>query len=160
MRASHFSEDIQEFLFLLHKQAVKYVIVGGEAVIYYGYARLTGDVDFFYERTEENVERLFSALDDFWQGHIPGLRKKELLEVGIIIQFGLPPNRIDLLNKIDGVSFGEVWINRVEEELKVENKRTPIYFIGIDSLIKNKESAGRHKDLDDLRFLLKAKTDG
>lgn len=41
MKASHYSPDIQEFLFLLSKRRVRYVIVGGEAVIYYGCARLT-----------------------------------------------------------------------------------------------------------------------
>jgi len=50
----YFSEDISEFIYLLYKYKVKYVIVGGEAVIYYGHARLTGDIDFFYESTREN----------------------------------------------------------------------------------------------------------
>ena len=49
MRASHFSLDTQEFIKLLAYHKVKYVIVGGEAVIYYGHARLTGDVGFFSE---------------------------------------------------------------------------------------------------------------
>lgn len=47
MRATYFSEDTRAFLQLLYKHKVKYMIVGGEAVIYYGYPRLTGDVDFF-----------------------------------------------------------------------------------------------------------------
>jgi hypothetical protein len=38
MKVSHFSKDTQEFLRILAKKEVKYVIVGGEAVIYYGYA--------------------------------------------------------------------------------------------------------------------------
>jgi len=46
MKASHFSRDIQEFVKLLSEHQVKYVIVGGEAVIYYGHARLTGDNDW------------------------------------------------------------------------------------------------------------------
>jgi hypothetical protein len=44
MKNSHFSRDIQEFLFLLAKYKVQYLIVDGEAVIYYGFARLTGDI--------------------------------------------------------------------------------------------------------------------
>lgn len=161
MRASHFSEDIQEFFVLLCKHGVKYVIVGGEAVIYYGYARLTGDVDFFYERTEENVNRLFRALSDFWQGAVPGIdNRAELLEEGTIIQFGLPPNRIDLINKLDGVGFEDVWANKVTDEMEIDDRTIPVYFIGIDSLITNKKCAGRHKDLEDLQFLVKAKQEG
>jgi len=41
----HFSDDILEFLSILHENDVKYIIIGGEAVIYYGFARLTGDID-------------------------------------------------------------------------------------------------------------------
>jgi len=72
MRASHFSPDIQEFLRLLSTHGVRYVIVEGEAVIYYGYARLTGDVDFFYEATPENVARFYDVLNDFWGGRYRG----------------------------------------------------------------------------------------
>jgi hypothetical protein len=41
----YFSPDILEFLRLLSIYKVRYLIVGGEAVIYYGHARLTGDID-------------------------------------------------------------------------------------------------------------------
>lgn len=47
--AAHFSPDTQDFIRLLHRYSAHYIIVGGEAVIYYGSARLTGDVDFFYD---------------------------------------------------------------------------------------------------------------
>ena len=47
VEAAHFSPDIQDFIRLLYTYGVKYLIIGGEAVIYYGYARLTGDIDFF-----------------------------------------------------------------------------------------------------------------
>jgi hypothetical protein len=53
--ANAFSDDILEFIRLLEKYKVHYLIVGGEAVIFHGYPRLTGDVDFFYERTEANT---------------------------------------------------------------------------------------------------------
>jgi len=65
MSKTFFSSDIVEFLFLLNKHKVKYIIVGGEAVIYYGHARLTGDIDIFYDRGKENCIRLFEALSEF-----------------------------------------------------------------------------------------------
>ena len=58
VEAAHFSPDIQAFIKLLYKQGVHYLIVGGEAVIYYGYVRLTGDVDFFYDHVF-NKERVY-----------------------------------------------------------------------------------------------------
>jgi hypothetical protein len=72
MRASYFSKDVQEFLKLLASRQVKYLIVGGEAVIYHGYARLTGDVDFFFEPSKQNARKLYKALKEFWAGEIPG----------------------------------------------------------------------------------------
>ncbi|MCJ7812709.1 hypothetical protein MUP95_05230, partial [bacterium] len=76
-----FSPDIQEFIRLLSKYTVEYVIVGGEAVIYYGYGRLTGDIDFFYPANRNNVKKLYQTLDAFWEGDIPGLQNAdELLE--------------------------------------------------------------------------------
>ena len=103
-----FSEDILEFLRLLARNRVRYLIVGGEAVIYHGYPRVTGDVDFFYENTALNIHRLFNALSVFWNGRIPGIKSpEELREDGLILQFGRAPHRIDLMNRIDGVKFKE-----------------------------------------------------
>jgi len=44
------SSDTLDFLLCLNEHKVHYLIVGGEAVIHYGYPRLTGDIDFFYEK--------------------------------------------------------------------------------------------------------------
>ena len=66
MKELYFSKDILDFLYLLYKHQVKYLIVGREAVIFYGHARLTGDIDFYYDRSTENVNKLFKALNKFW----------------------------------------------------------------------------------------------
>ena len=152
--ADHFSSDTQEFIRLLHSHEVRYVITGGEAVIYYGHVRLTGDVDFFYDSQFENAQRLFRVLHEFWSGDIPGVAEaKELTEVGLILQFGRPPNRIDLLNRIEGVSFEESWSGRREVLLTFESDTVPMYYIGLEQLIANKESIGRPKDQDDVTYL-------
>jgi hypothetical protein len=153
---SYFSSDIGDFLRLLSKHGVHYLVVGGEAVIHYGYARLTGDINVFYDASTDNAGRLFEALREFWQGVVPGIADpQELTEPGAIFQFGVPPNRIDILNRIDGVSFEECWKNRVEAEVSSPEGEVPVHFIGLAELIRNKAAAGRDKDLDDLRFLRK-----
>jgi hypothetical protein len=48
IEAASFSADTVEFIRLLAKHSVRYIIVGGQSVIFHGYARFTGDVDFFY----------------------------------------------------------------------------------------------------------------
>jgi len=156
MKASHFSKDAQEFLKLLSMHRVRYVIVGGEAVIYYGHARLTGDLDFFYDRTRENCLRLYAALHDFWQGNIPGIAApQDLSAKNLIIQFGLPPNRLDLLSQITAISFAQAWKDKVFEKIQIGKKEYPVYYIGLKQLIKNKTAVKRHRDREDLEFLNK-----
>jgi len=152
----YFSEDITEFLYLLYKYSVKYIIVGGEAVLYYGHSRLTGDIDIFYQNTIENVEKLYSALSEFWGNDIPGIKdKSELMEPGIIFQFGVPPNRIDLMNQIENVTFEEAYVNKNEASIFYKNSAISIYYIGIKELIKNKSTMMRPKDQEDLKYLKK-----
>ncbi len=154
MQASHFSPDILDFIRLLSNHKVRYVIVGGEAVIYYGYPRLTGDVDFFYGKSDKNINSLFNALSKFWKGDIPGIKKKsELAKPGYIIQFGIPPNRIDLMNTIDGVHFEDAWNEKNSEHLSFGGEEVPIYFLSLKHLLINKKLSGRDKDRDDLSYL-------
>jgi hypothetical protein len=148
------SSDTLEFLLCLYKHKVKYLLVGGEAVIYYGYPRLTGDIDFFYERSTQNSNHLFGALKEFWEEDVPGINAAaDLEESGAIFQFGVPPNRIDLINQIDGVTFKQAWDGREKTALEYSARVIDIYIIGLDQLIRNKESIKRNKDLDDLKYL-------
>lgn len=152
--AEAFSPDIVEFITLLERHRVRYLVVGGEAVIFYGHIRLTGDIDFFYDSAPENIRRLHDALAAFWRGAVPGVKQFEsLAEERTVVQFGLPPNRIDLLNTIDGVTFGEAWERRTEVVMVGLDQRVVLHLIGLIDLIANKRASGRPKDLDDLRFL-------
>lgn len=65
MTGEHLSPDLRLILRLLHQHRVRYLLVGGEAVIHYGYARLTAAVDLFYDRALPNARRLYGALSEF-----------------------------------------------------------------------------------------------
>jgi hypothetical protein len=58
-------EDFQDFIRSLKKCEVKYVLVGGYAVIIHGYQRTTGDLDSFVEVSKEKYKRLQKTLFDF-----------------------------------------------------------------------------------------------
>ena len=89
-----FSPDVRELLSLLASHRVRYMIVGGEAAIYYGHIRLTGGTDIFFDARPANARRLFQTLQAFWNGTVPGVRSAdELTEDGLILQFGRPPQR-------------------------------------------------------------------
>jgi hypothetical protein len=154
MENGHFSPDVEEFLLALHRHQVRYLIVGGEAVIFYGYPRLTGDLDLYFDGSKENTQRLYEALEEFWGGSVPGVNdESELRVVGVVAQFGVPPNRVDLMNQIDGVSFPEAWKGRTVDFAVLGGERIPLAVIGVRELIRNKEAMARYRDLDDLKYL-------
>lgn len=112
-------------------------------------------MDFFYDAGAENTGRLFNALQEFWSGHTPGLAGPEgLRRAGTILQYGLPPNRIDLLNTIDAVPFETAWARRLTVRLGSDDQAVDLHSIGLDDLIENKRAANRDKDRADLKFLL------
>ena len=154
MTPSHFSRDVLDLFVHLQKHGVRLLIVGAEAVIYYGFARLTGDIDLFYEPSLKNCRALYAALREFWSGDVPGIGSaRDLARRGQIVQFGFPPNRIDLHNTISGVGFDEAWKDRITEQLLIRGKKVDVRYIGLAALIKNKKAVGRPKDLEDLKYL-------
>jgi len=154
MKPLAFSRDVLEFLRLLARHQVRYLEIGGTAVIYHGYVRLTGEVDFLYDCSSGNVSRLWTALREFWAGSVPGLEKaEELADPEIIVQFGRPPNRIDLIASLKTVDFEQAWSNRVHEQVDIDGEMVPVWLLGLGELKQSKREAGRPKDLEDLRHL-------
>ncbi|MBV6494677.1 MAG: hypothetical protein LDLANPLL_02714 [Turneriella sp.] len=149
-----FSKDIREFIELLAKYRVRYLLVGGNAVIFHGYARYTGDVDFFYAMDDANTKKLFTALQEYWGGNVPFVARETDLRVeGQIIQFGVPPFRIDLINRIDGVTFEEAYATAISETIPHGKEVLPIKIISLDMLKKNKIASARIKDIEDVQKL-------
>lgn len=149
-----FSPDVKEMLRLLAEENAQYLIVGGEAVIFHGYARFTGDVDIFYDGKKSNAEAVYRALHRFWDGDIPEVKDAgEFMIPGIVIQFGRPPHRIDFLNQIDGVVFSKAWESRIEAHLPCGRGALSVPYINLECLLENKRASGRSKDRDDIEFL-------
>lgn len=147
---AHFSQDIQELIRLLHQHGVRFLVIGGEAVIFHGYPRYTGDVDFYYHCEAENTGRLYLALMDFWGQEVPGIKSPdELLQEGLVLQFGRPPNRIDLLSSVSGVDFETAWSRRASAKMG----DCELSYFGLFDLVASKRAAGRPKDLQDLQYL-------
>jgi hypothetical protein len=154
MTGEHLAPDLQELIKLFHQHGVRYLLIGGEAVIHHGYARLTGDIDFAFDQERRNCVKLLTALGEFWGGSVPAVDGVEdLLVPGIVFQFGRPPNRVDLLGSLGPVPFSRAWRNRVNETLDTGDGKVPLYIIGLDDLLTVKRAAGRHKDLDDVEHL-------
>jgi predicted nucleotidyltransferase len=140
--------DFRDFLKLLNSHGVKYLIVGGYAVGYYGYPRATGNMDVWIAVDAENAAKTASALREF------GMPKDEVTETlflqeDAIIRIGIPPVRIEIITNASGVDFSDCYEHRV----LVKINEITVNFISLDDLKRNKKACGRHKDLDDLEHL-------
>ena len=140
--------DFSEFLKLLNAARADYLLIGGYAVGYHGYARTTDDFDVWVRTDVENAERIVSALRAFGFD-VPALRPELFLEDDQVIRMGVPPHRIEVMTTISGVTFDECWPGRVE----MEWDGVPVAVIGLECLRKNKLASGRLKDLADLEQL-------
>ena len=140
--------DLREFIESLNSHAVEYIVVGAHAVAFHGHPRYTGDLDFLVRPTRDNATRLLAALDAF-AFHDLGLSIEDLILPDLAVQLGRAPNRIDLLTSITGVSFDEAWDGRVPGALD----GLPVSFLGLATLLRNKEATGRDQDAADVRRL-------
>ncbi len=141
-------KDFKEFVQLLNKNNVRYLIVGGYAVALHGHPRYTKDLDIWVWVNESNAEKLIQSLKDFGFEAL-GLKSEDFLISGNVIQLGYPPSRIDLLTSVDGVDFDSCYESRIE----VEIEDITATFIDLENLKKNKKASGRHQDLADIENL-------
>ena len=137
-------------LVALHDAGVRFIVVGAHAMAVHGVPRSTGDLDVWIERTEANADRAWDALKEFGAPlEALGVSRQDLRHPGTVIQLGLPPRRIDLLNRITGVEFEDAWHHRVEHMLECR----AISYLGHADLVANKRATGRAQDLVDVSLL-------
>ncbi len=144
-----FNDDFLDFLSLLNKHDVAYMVVGGFAVNVHGYQRTTGDVDVWVERTAENYKRLSHAFFDFSLPVFDMTLKNFLSDEFDVFSFGRPPQAIDIITVLKGVSFSEAfaaceYYQQGEIMIRVISRRY---------LLQAKKASGRFKDLDDIDAL-------
>lgn len=144
-------KDFEDFIRLLNKHQVKYMVVGGYALALHGKPRHTGDLDIWINISEDNATRLLKVIKEFGLSSL-GLQKGDFLEAGYITQIGYPPLRIDILNNIDGVSFDEAAPHMQSVEIE---EGFVICYIGLSDFLKNKKASGRKQDLADIKEIKK-----
>lgn len=133
---------------MLNKHKVRYLLIGGYAVVYHGYLRTTADMDIWIAPDDSNAEKVINAIKEFGFD-VPDLEPKIISEQRKILRMGEPPLRIEVLSDIDGVEFESCFKNKVE--VTIDN--VPVGIIGLNDLKKNKKSTGRNKDAADLDYL-------
>ena len=130
----------------LNDHGVKYVIIGGFAVIRHGYIRATGDIDLLVENTHENIELLKNALAFIPDSESDKIADDDLDKYQIVRVSG--EITVDILAKACEVTYSDAEGNIVIDE--IEGVEIP--FLDPELLIRTKMGV-RPKDVQDRRFL-------
>jgi predicted nucleotidyltransferase len=141
-------KDFSDFVELLNQHGVEYMVVGGYALAFHGEPRFTGDMDIWIDVNASNAEKMVQVMHDFGAASL-GFTREDFMDEGIIKQIGQPPLRIDILGAIDGVNYRDA----EKDKMFFNSAGLKIPFIGVKDFIKNKEAAGRKKDLQDVKKL-------
>lgn len=143
-------EDFRDLLIELADHGAEFVLVGGHAVAFHGHPRATKDMDVLIRANSSNAARVYSALAAFGAPlENFEVQAKDFATYEGILQIGLPPRRVDIINRADGVSFDEAIAEG--SSFTLEGRRIPV--IGRAALIKNKRAAGRAQDAADVDAL-------
>ena len=145
------NSDFSDLLNLFKDYDVKYMVIGGYAVVQYTEPRFTKDLDLWISTHPDNAEAVFNALKEFG-APLEGMTPKDFSEEGYFYQMGVPPVRVDILMGIPGVQFDEAWERRME----VQFDDVPVTIIAKQDLITAKRAAGRPQDLLDADSLEQA----
>lgn len=137
-------QDFEDFLDLLDRHGVRYLIIGGLAFIYHAKPRFTKDIDIWLGPEPANVARANAALAEFGSPHL-----LNQADAGEILQLGVAPNRIDLLREATPLAFEDAWRRRVEGTYG----RARACWIAIEDLLAIKERIDHPRHREDARVL-------
>lgn len=135
----------------LNSEGVKYVVVGGCAVILHGYYRTTHDIDLLVDSSVENIKRLKKAFQELFKSdEISEIRDADIDQYAVV-RFAPESEEIviDMIGKIGTIDF-KTAIQDIEE-IEVEGIKIPV--CGLSTLIETKKGI-RPKDKEDLLFLI------
>jgi predicted nucleotidyltransferase len=149
---------MKEFIELLEKYQVEYVVVGGFAVNHYGYVRTTQDIDMLIFPSEKNAQKMLETLEEFGFGGA-GITRDCFETAGTAVHLGVEPNRIDLLTNLKGVSNEEIF----KKKKRAKYGKISLNIISLNDLLECKRCSDRPKDLadvDELEKTIKEKIKG
>ena len=147
-----FLEEHFNLLNHLIRDKVKFLIIGGYAVNYYGYNRTTADLDLWLKPAQENYIKLANVLKtlNFSEKSLEKIMK---VKPGKLMVFNIwqVPYRVDFLSHISGISFSDAIMNKTVE--KIGDLEFP--FISLPHLVISKISSQRLRDQADVEELQK-----
>jgi hypothetical protein len=147
-------QDYKDLLSAFHAHGVKYLIVGGYAVIFHAQPRGTKDLDLFIKADPANARAVYAALSEFG-APLQSVRSEDFADRSAFFRFGQDPCGVDILPDVPGVDFDAAWERRVESIVDPASGLKAC-FISRDDLISAKLAAARPQDLADVHAIRKA----
>jgi len=145
-------EEHKRFLWLLLKYKVEFILIGGYAVIYYGYERGTADMDLWLKPTNENRDKFIAAmLEHGISDETTNALQKMDFTTAKVLTIGNKPSQIDFLTKVQGVTYEEA--DKEKRILPMKDWSIPV--IQYHHLITMKMVAGCPQDKVDVDVLQK-----
>jgi hypothetical protein len=141
-------QDYKDLLSAFHAHGVKYLIVGGYAVIFHAQPRFTKDIDLFIKADPANAKATYAALAEFGAS-LEGIRQEDFADRSCFFRFGRDPQGFDVLPDLPGIDFDSAWERRVEGVVDAATG-LKAFFISKDDLIAAKLASGRMRDLADV----------
>jgi predicted nucleotidyltransferase len=152
-RSSHvidLPQDFRDLLIELHDAGAAFVVLGGHAVAFHGHPRATKDLDVLVRADTANAALVYRALAAFGAPlDTIDVKEADFATYDGVLQIGLPPRRIDVLNRASGITFAEAVA--AGESFVVDGRTIPV--IGLEALLKNKRTAAREQDIADVKAL-------
>lgn len=142
------NSDFRDLLRDLNAAGVRYLIVGGYAVMAYTEPRYTKDLDVWIEPVESNAQRLFVALAQFG-APTRDIRPGDFTEPETFFQIGVEPVRIDIMTSVPGLDFAAAW----ERKAMVDFGGECGAVLCREDVVKSKMAAGRLRDRQDVKKL-------
>ena len=127
------AEDFSDFLSLCLSHEVRFMVIGGYAVVHYSRPRYTGDLDIWVDASLPNAERIVTVLNEFGLTG-PDVTTAMITEQKQIIRMGFEPMRLELFTRIPAVEFEECY--KRHELVKIGDQLIP--FISLNDLKINK----------------------
>ena len=119
-------EDVISICDSLNKAGVKYIVIGGIAVIFHGFGRGTKDIDLLVETSDENVRRIKKALSILPDNAISQIKDDEVRQYSVLRV--ADEVVIDLMAKACGIDYQEAeqgieWRNLQGVKIPIVNKK-------------------------------------
>lgn len=137
-------EDLKRLCARFNELGVKYLLVGGFAINYWGYPRATMDIDFLVETSSGNIEKIKEALLCLGDGASKEINAGDINEYAVVRV--ADEIVVDLIGKIGDLAFD----NAGSELFDFEGVSIPV--ADLDTMIRSKQGI-RAKDREDLTFL-------